>query len=94
MSKHKNKALIEISLDSETRLLAERASAATGFDNMNHFLTSLIREHAPRILAQQNSIELTNSDFDRFRVICEDETLKPSEEILEAVKRLDNEGLI
>jgi len=83
---------IEMRVDPAIKQLAERASAALGCASMTEFLTSLIRENAPKILEQQSTIEVTNAQFDRFMAICNDIERKPSARILEAAKRLDAEG--
>ena len=83
---------IEMRVDSDIKQLAERASAVLGFASMTEFITNLIRENAPKILQQQTAIEVTNTQFDRFMAICNDTERKPSARILEAAKRLDNEG--
>jgi len=79
-------------VDSDTKLLAERASAAAGYASLTDFVTHLIRENAPEILKQQTTIDLTNQQFDNFMVACMDETSVPSPRILEAAKRLDQDG--
>jgi uncharacterized protein (DUF1778 family) len=38
-----------------------------------------------------SEIKLTNEQFDQFMVVC-DNSIKPSEAILSAAKRLDEEG--
>ena len=63
-----------------------------GCTSLTEFVTRLIREHAPSILAQQKTIELTNAQFDNFIAVCNDKNLKPSKSLLKAAKRLDSEG--
>jgi len=83
---------IDMRVDEETKQMAERASAALGCASLTEFITRLIRENAPAILEQQASIQLTNAQFDRFLAICQDEARKPSARMIEAAKRLDEEG--
>ena len=40
-----------------------------------------------------SEIKLTNEQFDQFMVVC-DNSIKPSEAILSAAKRLDEEGFL
>ena len=83
---------IEMRVSPEIKSLAERASAAMGCSSLTEFVTGLIREHAPNILAKQTTIELTNAQFDNFLAVCNDQTLQPSKPLLKAAKRLDREG--
>lgn len=83
---------IEMRVDAETKMMAERASAALGCSSLTEFVTRLIREHAPDILKKQTSIEVTNAQFDRFLAVCQDESIKPSPALQDAAKRLDEEG--
>jgi len=83
---------IEMRVDPDIKQLAERASAALGCASLTEFITSLIRDNAPRILQQQVSIRLTNAQFDKFIDICNDTERKPSARIMEAAKQLDAKG--
>jgi uncharacterized protein (DUF1778 family) len=83
---------LDMRVDSETKQLAERASAAAGYASLTDFVTHLIRENAPKILKQQTTIALTNQQFDEFMAACLDEAAVPSPRILEAAKRLNQEG--
>lgn len=80
-------------VDLETKLMAERASAALGCSSLTEYITRLIRENSPEIIQQQTEIKLSNQQFDNFIELCEDVTLKPSETLLAAAKRLDKDGL-
>jgi len=84
---------IEMRVDTETKRIAERASAALGCASLTEFMTRLIRDNAPRILEQETSIKLTNAQFDHFVAVCNDTARKPSERISKAAKRLDDEGI-
>lgn len=83
---------MEMRVDPDIKRLAERASAVLGCASLTEFVSTLIRENAPKILQQQTAIEVTNAQFDRFMAICSDTERKPSARILEAAKRLDAEG--
>jgi len=83
---------IEMRIDADIKTLAERASVAMGCASLTEFVTRLIREHAPAILKEQATIELTNAQFDQFIAVCNDQTLQPSHSLVVAAKRLDNEG--
>ena len=83
---------IEMRVDLETKQMAERASVALGCSSLTEYITRLIRENSPQIIQKQTAIKLSNQQFDQFIELCEDETLKPSKRLLEASKRLDEEG--
>lgn len=82
---------LETRLDPETKRLAERA-AALGFGSMADYITRLIREDAPKRLAEQALIQVANEQFDHFRAACNDTSRTPSERLRRAAARLDKEG--
>ncbi len=83
---------IEMRVDNETKRMAERAAAALGCNSLTEFITRLIRDNAPEIIQHETTITLSNAQFDHFMAVCDDKTLKPSEPLITAVKRLDKEG--
>ena len=84
---------IEMRVDSETKSMAERASAALGCASLTEYMTRLIRDNAPKTLEKEAAIQLTNAQFDNFFTTCNDAELVPSDNIMAAAKRLDAEGL-
>ena len=68
----------------------ERAALVSGVSLTDH-LARLVREDAPKTLKAYTEFQLTTQQFDNFIAICEAEQ-QPSKVILEAAKRLDNEG--
>ena len=87
-----NTARIEMRVDIETKKIAERAAASLGCSSLTEYITRLIRENSPKIIQQQTEIKLTNDQFDCFINACQDTSLKPSQEIVNAAKLLDTEG--
>jgi len=81
---------IELRVDEETKLLAERASAVQG-TSVTDYMTRLIRENAPAILKEHSEIQLTNAQFDNFMVMCNDDR-KPSPRMASVMKRLREDG--
>lgn len=78
-------------IDTETKNLALRA-ASVGQQSVSAYLTYLIRQDAPRRLKEHQEIVLANERFDQFALACE--RAEPlSEKILEAARKLDEEGL-
>ena len=66
-------------IDADVKSMAERASAAMGCASLTEFVTRLIREHAPAILKEQATIELTNGRQHHFRELF---PLQPVREVL------------
>jgi uncharacterized protein (DUF1778 family) len=81
----------EIQWDKETHQLAERAAAAGGYGSIKALLIQLVKQHAPQVLASQQSVVLSNQQFDEFNRLCQT-SVKPSNKVKEAVKALDEEG--
>lgn len=74
----------------EIKHLAERAALISGV-TLTDYLAKLVTENAPKTLKAYSEIKLTNEQFDQFIAIC-DNPPKPSKAILNAAKRLDEEG--
>ncbi|WP_249027945.1 DUF1778 domain-containing protein [Methylovulum psychrotolerans] len=87
-----NNQRIDLRVDLETKQLAERASAALGCVSLTEYITRLIRENSPQIIRQQTEIKLSNQQFDSFIALCQDPNLKPSQRLIKAAQRLDEEG--
>jgi len=82
---------IDMRVEHSIKQLAERASAARGA-SVTEYISSLIREDAPKILENEASITLTNAQFDHFMAVCNEIEQKPGKQILDAAKRLDSDG--
>ena len=92
MARTERRERIEMRVDPDIKQLAERASAALGCASLTEFVTSLIRDNAPRILQQESSVQLTNAQFDNFMAACSDTERQPSDTIIKAARQLDTEG--
>lgn len=83
---------LDLRIDTETKLLAERAAAVLS-SSMTELVTRLIRENAPQIIAEHANIQLSNAQFDQFLEICEaEETAQAPARLIEAARLLDKEG--
>ena len=91
MASSARKERMNFRLAPEDKELAERACVASG-QSMTDYLVNLIRKDAPEVLKRQATITLTNAQFDNFMAVCHDKTLVPSPRILEAARKLDQEG--
>jgi len=83
---------IEMRVNAETKLLAERASAALGYASLTEYLTRLIHDNAPEVVSAQAGITVSSACFDHFLAACDATEMRPSERILQAAERLDGEG--
>jgi uncharacterized protein (DUF1778 family) len=83
----------EIQWDNETYELAERAAHASGLTSIKAYVTQLVKQHAPEVMAAHNSIQLTNAQFDAFCEAC-DNPPTPSDKIRKAAEALDQEGFL
>lgn len=81
---------VEARFTPDIKKLAERAASASGL-SLADYLAKLVAEDAPKTLQQQESIQLTNRQFDNFIAYCEGEH-QPSERLQLAMKRLKAEG--
>lgn len=81
---------IEARFMPEVKQMAERAAMASGM-TLTDYLAHLVCEDAPNRLKAHADIQLTNKQFDEFLQIC-DQAIEPSNRIVEAAKRLDEEG--
>lgn len=91
MASSARKERIEFRTTHELKVLAERASTAKGA-SMGEYISSLIEKDATEVLRREREIIVTNAQFDNFMAVCMDESLVPSSRILEAARRLDQEG--
>jgi len=87
-----SRARIDMRIDYEVKKMAERASTTLGYASLTEYLTSLIRDHAPKVLEHEAAIQLTNAQFDHFMQVCNEVEIAPSDKLLEAAKSLDAEG--
>jgi uncharacterized protein (DUF1778 family) len=91
MSNNAVRERIDLRVNSDTKQLAERASAVLGCSSLTEYIVRLIHENAPKTLNNQTTIELTNEKFDQFLKACEGEHIVPNR-LIEASKLLDKEG--
>jgi uncharacterized protein (DUF1778 family) len=82
----------EMQWDAQTHALAERAAHASGLGSVKAYVTHLVRQHSPAVLLAQQTIQLSNEQFDAFCQAC-DQPASPSARLLKAAKALDEEGL-
>lgn len=83
---------IDMKIDHETKLLAERAAAACG-QSLSAYIYSLIKQHAPQALLAQQKIMLTNQQYDDFVRACEQsDNWRLPEKLIAEIKEMDKES--
>jgi uncharacterized protein (DUF1778 family) len=92
MTKPARRERIEFRTTLQLKALAERAAAARGA-SLGEYISSLVEKDAIEVLRREGEITVTNAQFDNFIAVCMDESHVPSSRILEAARRLDQEGL-
>ena len=86
---------LDMKIDKETKLLAERAAAVTG-QSLSSFIYSLIRQNAPQILEEQNKIVLKNRQYDLFIQACSSKSAEEwplSQKLIKAGRDIQQEGI-
>ncbi len=90
----KQNARIDLKVDADIKLLAERAAAATG-QTLSAYLLSLIRQDAPKVLAEQQHIMLSTQHYSDFMRSCEKSAQEwpySGDELVKVAKQLDAES--
>lgn len=83
---------IDMKIDTETKLLAERAAAAAGM-SLSGYLHNLIWKNAPAVLDEQQRIVMNNRKYDAFIRACEtSETWPQSTKLQETAEEMDAES--
>lgn len=81
---------IDMRVNEQVKQLAERAASTLGC-TVTEYLVRLIQQDAPKVLKGETEMVLSNAQFDRFALLCQ-QTKAPSPRILKAAQRLDNDG--
>lgn len=85
---------LDMKIDKETKLLAERAAAASG-QSLSSYIYNLIRKDAPQILEEQQKIILTNLQYEEFIRACNIEATDDwplSDKLIAVGRAMDQEG--
>jgi len=64
-------ARLDMKLDLEVKQKAEKASALLGMRSLTEYVVQLMDENASKVIAQHESITLSDDIFDRFMHACE-----------------------
>lgn len=77
-------ARLDMRLDLEIKEKAEKASALLGMRSLTEYVVHLMDENASKVIAQHESITVSNDVFDRFMHAC-DNAKQPNRALREAL---------
>ena len=73
----------DMRLDDEIKAKAEKASALLGMKSLTEYVVHLMDQNATQVIAEHESITVTEDIFDRFIAACEREK-NPNAALLDA----------
>lgn len=85
-------ARIDMKIDLETKLLAERVASLKG-QTLSGYILSLIRQDAPQVIEQQQRLQLSNQAFDSFMQACQNSDWQSTDTLRRYAQQLDNQGV-
>lgn len=85
-------ARLDLRLDLEIKQKAEKASALLGMRSLTEYVVHLMDEDASRVIAQHESITVSDDVFDRFMLACEN-AKQPNNALREALTFTRKQGI-
>ena len=85
-------ARLDMRLDQEIKEKAEKASALLGLKSLTEYVVKLMDENASKVIAEHESISVTDDVFDRFVLACE-QVQKPNQALRDAVAFTREQGI-
>lgn len=79
-------------LDLETKERAEKASALLGMRSLTEYVVHLMDKDATRVIAEHESVTISDDVFDRFRHACE-KAKQPNAALREALDFTRKQGV-
>ena len=76
-------ARLDIRLDEEIKIKAEKASALLGLKSLTEYVVRLMDEDSSQVIAQHESMTVSDNVFDQFMAAC-DQAQVPNTALLEA----------
>ncbi|WP_028304364.1 DUF1778 domain-containing protein [Oceanospirillum maris] len=83
---------LDIRLDEEIKVRAEKASALLGLKSLTEYVVRLMDEDATQVIEQHESITVKDSLFDEFMVACE-QAEAPNQALRSAAKFAEESGI-
>jgi len=85
-------ARLDMKLDLEIKQKAEKASALLGMRSLTEYVVHLMDEDASKVIAQHESITVSDDVFDRFMHACESAE-QPNKALREALDFTRKQGI-
>lgn len=85
-------ARLDMRLNEEIKVKAEKASALLGLKSLTDYVVRLIDNNATQVIAQHESITVENDIFDRFMSACE-KAQTPNKALLNATAYTKKQGI-
>ena len=85
-------ARIDMRINEETKVKAEKASALLGLKSLTEYIVRLVDEDASKVIAEHESITLSDDVFDRFMHACA-KADKPNRALKDAVAFTQEKGI-
>lgn len=85
-------ARLDIRLDEEIKLKAEKASALLGLKSLTEYVVRLMDEDATHIIEEHESIVIKGCAFEEFMAAC-DKAKAPNQALLKAARFADESGI-
>ena len=63
-------ARLDMRLDEDVKAKAEKAAALLGHKSLTEYVVSLMSENATQVIAEHESVEVSDTIFDRFLEAC------------------------
>lgn len=76
-------ARLDIRLDEDIKIKAEKASALLGLKSLTEYVVRLMDEDSTQVIAQHESMSVEDNMFDQFIAACE-QAQAPNKDLLEA----------
>lgn len=86
-------ARIDLRIDAEIKLKAERASALLGKKSLTEYVVSVLDEDATRVIEEHQTIKVSEDVYDQFITACE-KAEEPNEALKEAFSLAREKGFI
>ncbi|WED23748.1 DUF1778 domain-containing protein [Vibrio sp. JC009] len=85
-------ARLDIRLDEEIKIKAEKASALLGLKSLTEYVVRLMDEDATQVIEEHESIVVKDDVFDEFIAAC-DKAKAPNQALLDAAKFADESNI-
>ena len=84
-------ARIEMRVNPDIKLEAERAAALLGMKSLTEFITQAIQEKTRAVIQNHQQVVLSNDVFDQFYAACNADS-KPSKALQSLADKVDEQG--